>query len=60
MRSREVDLISGRREMNLREIIAAEEEERATWGFWKRYISAFVDMTNFQDLLLALLDWYVC
>jgi len=39
IRGHEVDLITGRREMNLKEIIAAEREERASWGIWKKYVT---------------------
>ena len=36
VRSHEVDLVSGRRHMNLKELKAEERAEQAHWGFWKR------------------------
>jgi len=36
VRSHEVDLVSGRRLMNLAELKVQEKEEQATWGPWKR------------------------
>jgi yeast amino acid transporter len=35
----EVDLVSGRRDMNLVELRAQEREEQSHWGRWKRYVS---------------------
>lgn len=37
VKSHEVDLVSGRRLMNLAELKAQEKEEQAAWGPWKRY-----------------------
>jgi len=37
VKSHEVDLITGRRELNLAELKAEEREEQATWGKWKRF-----------------------
>jgi yeast amino acid transporter len=37
VRSSEVDLVSGRRLMNLAELKIQEREEQQAWGPWKRY-----------------------
>jgi len=37
VRARDVDLVSGRRELNLKELKAQEREEQKNWGFFKRY-----------------------
>lgn len=37
VRAHEVDLVSGRRELNLKELKAQEREEQKNWGFFKRY-----------------------
>jgi len=37
VRTMEMDLVSGRREMNLHELRQQEIEERRTWGPFKRY-----------------------
>jgi amino acid transporter len=36
VRSSEVDLVSGRRLMNLSELKIQEREEQESWGPWKR------------------------
>jgi len=37
VKTRDIDLVSGRRELNLEELRAQEEAERATWGPLRRY-----------------------
>jgi yeast amino acid transporter len=37
VKTMEIDLVSGRRELNLAELKAQEREDRATWGPMKRY-----------------------
>src|ERR1700737_1331379 len=39
VKAHEVDLVSGRRDMNLVELRAQEREDRLHWGVWKRYVS---------------------
>lgn len=39
VRPHEVDLVSGRRDMNLVELRAQEREEQSHWGPWKKYVS---------------------
>lgn len=39
VRTKEIDLVSGRREMNLAELKAEEIEEQRSWGIFKRYTS---------------------
>lgn len=51
----EVDLQSGRRELNLKELKAQEREEQAHWGVVKRYFPFLLTMANLQGLLLVLL-----
>jgi yeast amino acid transporter len=41
VRAHEVDLISGRREMNLKELRLKEIEERKSWGPLKKYFSIY-------------------
>ena len=36
MRSRDMDIVTGRRDLNLKELIAEEEVERSTWPKWKK------------------------
>ena len=36
MRARDMDLVTGRRELNLKELIAEEECERSNWPKWKK------------------------
>ena len=36
-----MDLITGRREMDLATAKQREREERATWGWWKKYVSPY-------------------
>jgi len=37
VKTMEIDLVSGRRELNLEELKAEERAEQATWGPMKRY-----------------------
>jgi yeast amino acid transporter len=37
VRAHDVDLLSGRRELNLRELKEQETREQLEWGRWKRY-----------------------
>ena len=37
VRAQEVDLVSGRRELDIKEILAEEAEERTHWRWHKRY-----------------------
>lgn len=37
VRTKDMDLTTGIRELNLKEILQAEREERATWPAWKRF-----------------------
>ena len=53
VRAANIDLISGRREMNLRELKQQEIAERASWGPLKRYNSAFVA----SDLMCRVYFW---
>jgi amino acid transporter len=39
VKTMDIDLVSGRRELNLAELKAQEREEQATWGPMKRYPS---------------------
>lgn len=41
MRARDMDLVTGRRELNLKELIAEEELERSTWPKWKKAYKIF-------------------
>ena len=41
MRARDIDLVTGRRELNLKELIAEEELERSTWPKWKKAYKIF-------------------
>jgi yeast amino acid transporter len=38
IRADEVDLISGRHELNLKEILEKERAERSHWANWKKYV----------------------
>lgn len=46
VRSSEVDLVSGRREINLKAILEKEREERSHWGPMKKYFSHHLDWAN--------------
>lgn len=48
VRLMEMDLQSGRREFNLRELREAEAAERATWGPMKRYRSNYDHFANIR------------
>lgn len=41
MRAKDMDLTTGRRELNLPELIAEEKAERAAWPRWKRGYKTF-------------------
>jgi len=41
IRSMNMDLVSGRRELDLDQILAEERAERASWPAWKRYYKLF-------------------
>ena len=41
MRCMDMDLVTGRRELNLRELVAEEELERRGWPRWKRWYKVF-------------------
>lgn len=41
MRARDMDLVTGRRELNLKELIAEEECERSNWPRWKKAYKIF-------------------
>lgn len=41
MRARDIDLVTGRRELNLKELIAEEELERSNWPKWKKAYKVF-------------------
>jgi len=56
----EIDLVSGRREMNLTELKAQEIEEQRSWGIFKRYaLPINKKFANLQDLFLVVLIMYV-
>jgi len=56
VRSSEVDLVSGRRELNLKALLEKEREEQSHWGPIKKYISSLSNSANLQILLLDVLD----
>lgn len=41
VRARDMDLVTGRRELNIGELLAEERAERAAWPAWKRIYHAF-------------------
>jgi len=41
VRSADMDVVTGRRELNVAELIAEERAERATWPAWKRWYKFF-------------------
>jgi amino acid transporter len=46
VRPHEVDLISGRRDMNLVELRAEDREARTHWGPWKKYVNLITTLTS--------------
>lgn len=46
VRAHEIDLVSGRRELNLKAILAQEREEQSRWGPFKKYISPILNYAN--------------
>jgi yeast amino acid transporter len=55
VRLTEIDLVTGRREMDLAAAKREEMEERATWPLWKKYIHFLKAKANLQSLLLFVL-----
>lgn len=45
IKAEEADLISGRREMNLKELMEQEREEKLNWNWYQRYLS-LSDLTD--------------
>jgi len=41
VRAKDMDLVTGRRELNLDQLLAEERAEKATWPAWKRYYKLF-------------------
>jgi len=53
VRSSEVDLVSGRREVNLKALLEKEREERSHWGPFKKYISCQLDCAKSLDSIIG-------
>lgn len=51
MRASEMDLITGRRELDLAESKAEELAERATWPTWKKYVPPYT--TNVKGFIIG-------
>lgn len=41
MRAKDMDLVTGRRELDISQLLAEERAERATWPAWKRWYKVF-------------------
>jgi len=55
VRLSEIDLLTGRREMDLAAAKAEERAEKATWPVWKKY-SPGLKCANIKGLLLVVLS----
>ena len=53
VRSHEVDLVSGRREINLKAILEQEREEQSHWGPFKKYISPILKCANWLEPIIG-------
>jgi hypothetical protein len=69
MRASEMDLITGRRELDLAQSKAEELAERATWPMWKKYVPPYatnvkgfitgsVKLAVLQDISILLIKVY--
>lgn len=55
IKASEADLVSGRREVNLREEKAKEQAEMQNWGTFKRYLPSLISLLTVQSLQILLL-----